>query len=127
MGCVATGNIWTVIQRNYCNEMKTYVIDIDGTICSDSAGQYEKAMPMQARIDLVNKLHDEGNQIIFFTARGMGSSGNNIEAAKEKWFDFTKRQLEVWGVKYHALFLGKPAADHYIDDKGVSPTVFFED
>jgi hypothetical protein len=107
--------------------MKTYVIDIDGTICSDSAGQYEKARPMKARIDLINKLYDEGNQIVFFTARGMGSSGNNIEIAKEKWFDFTIRQLEEWGVKYHALFLGKPSADLYIDDKGVPPAVFFED
>ena len=106
--------------------MKTFVIDIDGTICSDSAGQYEKAVPINSRIDTVNKLYDEGNQIIFFTARGMGSSGNNTEAAKEKWFDFTRNQLEEWGVKYHSLFLGKPAADQYVDDKGISPTVFFE-
>jgi histidinol phosphatase-like enzyme len=106
--------------------MKTFVIDIDGTICSDSAGQYEKAVPINSRIDAVNKLYDEGNVIIFLTARGMGSSGNNIEAAKEKWFDFTKKQLEDWGVKYHSLFLGKPAADQYVDDKGVPAEVFFE-
>jgi len=106
--------------------VKTYVIDIDGTICSDSFGQYEKAEPIKSRIDLVNRLYQEGNRIIFFTARGMGSSENNIEVAKEKWFDFTKSQLEDWGVKYHSLFLGKPAADQYIDDKGVSPEIFFE-
>ena len=106
--------------------MKTYVIDIDGTICSDSFGQYEKAEPIKSRIDLVNRLYQEGNRIIFFTARGMGSSENNIEVAKEKWFDFTKSQLDDWGVKYHSLFLGKPAADQYIDDKGVSPEIFFE-
>lgn len=56
----------------------------------------------------------------------MGSSGNDVELAKSKWFDFTKRQLEEWGVCYHGLFLGKPAADQYIDDKGVSPLVFFD-
>jgi hypothetical protein len=106
--------------------VKTYVIDIDGTICSDSFGQYEKAEPIKSRIDLVNRLYQEGNRIIFFTARGMGSSENNIEVAKEKWFDFTKSQLDDWGVKYHSLFLGKPAADQYIDDKGVSPEIFFE-
>ncbi len=107
--------------------MKTYVIDIDGTICSDSFGQYEKATPIKSRIELINKLFQEGNQIIFFTARGMGSSGNDVELAKSKWFDFTKRQLEEWGVCYHGLFLGKPAADQYIDDKGVSPLVFFDE
>ena len=104
----------------------TYVIDIDGTICSDSFGQYEKAIPIESRIELINKLFQEGNRIIFFTARGMGSSGNNVELAKLKWFDFTKTQLEAWGVNYHELFLGKPAADQYIDDKGISPLVFFD-
>ena len=107
--------------------MKTYVIDIDGTICSDSFGEYEKAKPIKSRIDLVNKLYQDGNRIIFLTARGMGSSGNNSVVANEKWFDFTKKQLDQWGVKYHALFLGKPAADQYIDDKGVAPEIFFGD
>ena len=37
----------------------------------------------------------------------------------------TAEQLNNWGVKYHALFLGKPAGDIYIDDKGIKDEDFF--
>jgi capsule biosynthesis phosphatase len=107
--------------------MKTYVIDIDGTICSDSFGQYEKAEPIKSRIDFVNKLYLEGNQIIFFTARGMKTFENNVNNSINKWEELTKKQLDAWGVRYHKLILGKPAADLYIDDKGINDKVFFKD
>ena len=41
------------------------------------------------------------------------------------FFNFTKEQLEEWGVKHHDLFLGKPAGDLYIDDKGMKDEDFF--
>ena len=59
---------------------------------------------------MVNKLFDEGNEIIIFTARG---STTNID-----WTKQTEKQLSEWNVKYHKLLLGKPYADIYIDDKG---------
>ena len=55
----------------------TYVIDIDGTICSLTDGNYKEAIPLQSRIDKVNELYDEGNTIVFQTARGMGRSKNS--------------------------------------------------
>ena len=106
--------------------MKIYVFDIDGTICSNTFGEYEKAEPIEARINIINNLYDSGNTIIFQTARGMGSSGNNSQFAIEKWHNFTISQLKVWGVRYHQLFLGKPAGDIYVDDKGQNDNNFFE-
>ena len=106
--------------------MKIYVFDIDGTICSNTFGEYEKAEPIEARINIINNLYDSGNTIIFQTARGMGSSGNNSQFAIEKWRDFTILQLKEWGVRYHQLFLGKPAGDIYVDDKGQNDNNFFE-
>jgi hypothetical protein len=41
------------------------------------------------------------------------------------FFDFTVKQLNSWGVKYHELHLGKPAGDIYVDDKGVKDEDFF--
>ncbi len=38
----------------------------------------------------------------------------------------TEKQLKEWNVKYHALFLGKPAGDLYIDDKGIRDIDFFK-
>ncbi len=47
-----------------------YCVDIDGTICTPTIGRdYHKAEPWQDRIKVLNKLYDEGNHIIYFTAR----------------------------------------------------------
>ncbi len=103
-----------------------YVFDIDGTICSKvDDGDYSKAMPYSNRIKTVNRLYDEGNTIIFQTARGMGRSGNSQAFAWTAFERVTRDQLNTWGVKYHSLFLGKPAGDIYIDDKGMRDTDYF--
>lgn len=63
-------------------------------------------------------MFEDGWTIIIFTARGTLSGLDHR--------DLTKRQLSKWGVKHHQLILGKPAADLYVDDKGVSDASFFE-
>lgn len=105
--------------------MKTYIFDIDGTICTNSNGKYRDAVPIISRIKIINDLYRAGNIIIFHTARGMGSSGNNFKIASERWNSFTVSQLSSWGVKYHQIFFGKPAGDIYIDDKGQNDIDFF--
>jgi histidinol phosphatase-like enzyme len=106
-----------------------YVFDIDGTICEKdefSDANYENSKPIKNRVEIVNKLYDEGNTIIFQTARGMGRFENDAEKAIEMFYEFTAKQLSDWGVKYHQLFLGKPAGSLYIDDKGMRDIHFFE-
>ena len=89
--------------------MTNYCIDIDGTICTNTDGNYEEAIPYKERIDLINNLHSEGNKITFFTARGTTTGIN--------WRTLTEKQLHKWGVNYDELLFGKPEADKYIDDK----------
>lgn len=89
--------------------MKTYCFDIDGTICTNTFGKYNDAKPYIDRINEVNKLYNNGNRIIFFTARG-STTGKD-------WSELTKHQLDRWGVNYHKLLFGKPEADYFIDDK----------
>lgn len=88
-----------------------YCFDIDGTICTNTLGSYEEAEPFQNRIEQINTLHNEGNKIILFTARG-STSGIN-------WKRFTEKQLKRWGVSYDELLFGKPEADIFIDDKAI--------
>jgi len=107
--------------------MKTYVFDIDGTICSKTEGDYTKALPKQNRINKINKLYDQGNTIVFQTARGMGRSKNSQAYAYAAFEEMTRKQLNNWKVKFHLLFLGKPSGDYYIDDKGISDEDFFTD
>ena len=61
--------------------MTTYVFDIDGTLCSNSFGNYYLAEPFSERIAQVNKLFFEGHKIFLLTARGMGSSNNEVDLA----------------------------------------------
>ena len=103
----------------------TYVFDIDGTICSLTEGDYENASPFVDRIKKINKLHEQGNKIIYHTARGMGRFNNNGAQAWPEFYSFTVKQLDSWGVKYDRVVLGKPAGDIYIDDKGIKDEDFF--
>jgi hypothetical protein len=109
---------------------KVYVIDIDGTICTNgdcSSCKYEGSIPKLNRIEKINDLYDQGNIIKYFTARGMGRYNDDSDKAKEKFYSLTKMQLDIWGCKYHELILGKPSADIYIDDKAIKDNEFFGD
>jgi hypothetical protein len=90
----------------------TYCFDIDGTLCTNTWGEYEKAEPMPDMIRQVNALYDGGNKIILFTARGTTTGMD--------WRATTEEQLKKWGVRYQELLFGKPQADLYIDDRGMS-------
>lgn len=97
--------------------MTIYCFDIDGTICYTQESNYQLSTPIKERIAIVNKLHEEGHEIHFFTARG---AATGID-----WRELTERQLNEWGVRYHKLIMGKPHADVFIDDKAVNDHVFF--
>lgn len=95
-----------------------YCFDLDGTLCTKENLDYNKSKPFIERINLVNKLYDDGHTILIDTARGSVSGIN--------WEDLTKTQLKKWGVKYHKLRVGvKLDADIYIDDKGINDIDFF--
>jgi hypothetical protein len=94
-----------------------YCFDIDGTLCTNTFGEYHKATPLFTRIDEINGLYALGHEIKLFTARG---TGTGID-----WSEITTHQLAQWGVKYHELIFGKPEADIYVDDRGQSDLDFF--
>ena len=104
----------------------TYVVDIDNTICTQTYGDYSQAKPFFDRIQKINELYDDGNIIIYFTARGMGRGKNSVRIAYDACFNETYEQLVSWGCKFHRLMLGKPYADYYIDDKAISDMEFFK-
>ncbi len=95
-----------------------YVFDLDGTLCATTARDYVASVPHAHRIARVNALYDAGHVIVIDTARGSVSS---IE-----WEPLTRRQLALWGVKYHTLRVGKKTyGDVYVDDKAVNAEEFF--
>ncbi len=95
---------------------KIICFDIDGVICKTSGNQYDKSKPNKKVINLINQLFKK-NRIILFTSRFMGRNKDNASLAKKQGYEFTKKQLKKWKLKYHVLKFGKPSYDIFIDDK----------
>lgn len=104
--------------------MCTYIIDVDGTICTspktiDGKFDYENSIPIMSMIVRLNDLYRNGHKIILFTARNMKTHKGNLELIER----FTRPILENWlrdnRVSYHELIMGKPQGEDvvYVDDK----------
>jgi uncharacterized HAD superfamily protein len=96
--------------------LKNYLIDIDGTICDDIPNEQPERMETaelypEALVTL-NKWFDEGHIITFFTSR------------TEEHRDVTERWLNKHGFKYHGLLMGKPRGGnyHWVDNHMVRAT-----
>jgi CMP-N,N'-diacetyllegionaminic acid synthase len=92
-------------------------VDIDHTICNTNGTDYASSEPMLDRIKKINDLYDEGNTIVYWTARGSVTGIDHSE--------LTKKQFKEWGVKYHELKFGKPPYDLFIDDKNINSENYF--
>ncbi len=89
---------------------RTFCFDIDGVIATIVPGNdYTESQPRREMIANINALHAAGHRIILNTARGTMTG--------KDWRAVTEAQMAAWGVPYHELHFGKPAADYYIDDR----------
>lgn len=94
-------------------ERRTFVIDVDGVVASlVPDNDYAKAEPLDGAIAAINTLYARGHRIVMFTARG---SATGLD-----WVSVTQAQLKRWGLRFHELRFGKPAADYYVDDRLLS-------
>ncbi len=96
--------------------IKNYLIDIDGTICEYVPNEEPERMLTCEEIpgakEQVNKWFDEGHIITFFTSR------------TEEHRDVTEKWLNKHGFKYHGLLMGKPRGGnyHWVDNHMVRAT-----
>ena len=87
-------------------DVKNYLVDIDGTICDDIPNEEPERMATaqvypDALITL-NKWYDQGHIICFFTSRT-----EDHRVVTEAW-------LSEHGFKYHSLLMGKPRGGNFI-------------
>ena len=98
------------------DDIKNYLIDIDGTICDDIPNEEPERMVTAQlypeALETLNKWYDEGHIITFFTSR--------IEEHR----DVTISWLDKNGFKYHGLLMDKPRGGnyHWIDNHMVRAT-----
>jgi len=88
---------------------KKIFVDLDNTLCNTISNDYLNSTPIKERIEFINNLKNEGNEITIWTARGSRSSFDYSE--------LTKKQLDDWGVLYDNILMKKPDYDVYYDDK----------
>jgi len=104
--------------HNKGNKVPVALVDIDETICFYNGDRiYEKAIPNTTNINKINRLHDSGWKVIYWTSRG---SARPNDAARFYYIaNLTKKQLKEWGAKHSELILGdsKPLFDLVVDDK----------
>ena len=99
-------------------EIKNYLIDIDGPITDDVPNEEPERMltcePYLDALEVLNKWFDEGHIITFFTSR------------TEEHRDYTEIWLKKHNFKYHGLLMGKPRGGnyHWIDNHLVKATRF---
>lgn len=100
------------------DEIKNYLIDIDGTITDDVPNEEPERMvtcePYPDALEILNKWYDEGHVITFFTSRTEGHR------------EVTETWLEKHGFKYQGLLMNKPRGGnyHWIDNHIVRATRF---
>ena len=100
------------------DEVKNYLIDIDGTVTDDVPNEEPERMvtcePYPDALEILNKWFDEGHIITFFTSR------------TEEHRSVTETWLKKHGFKYHGLLMNKPRGGnyHWIDNHMVRATRF---
>lgn len=104
---------------------KTYVFDLDGTICTEKEkgthySYFADAKPIMPVIEKMRKLHDNGNKIIISTARHMGTTNGNIGLINARVSHLTIEWLNKHKVPYDEVYFGKPLGDYYIDDRAMT-------
>ncbi len=108
-----------LVNQLVAGEKPIFCFDIDGIIANlVPNGRYQLATPCSTTIEAVRTLYEKGCHIILFTARG---SATGLD-----WQEVTRRQMQEWGVPYHELRFGKPAAEYYIDDRLITLEQVFE-
>lgn len=98
------------------DDVKNYLIDIDGTICDDIPNEEPERMATASHfpdaLETLNSWYDQGHIITFFTSR------------TEEHRQVTEDWLKKFGFKYHGLLMNKPRGGnyHWIDNHLVKAT-----
>lgn len=106
-------------KANITKKTKIYCFDMDGVICKTIKNFYHNSKPIKKSINKINEIYLKGHRVIIFTGRFMGRSNENLNLAKKKGYNLTRKQLKKWKVRYHKLIFGKPSFDYVVDDKSV--------
>lgn len=87
---------------------KVIAVDIDGFVTNGERFWEQEPTPKLGVIEKVNNLYKQGHVVIYHTGRHPSNYEN------------TYAWLVKYGCYFHALRMGKLAAEHYLDDKNAN-------
>ena len=99
--------------------IKSYIFELDGTLCHTHKDDYVNSLPMLERIEEVNLLYSQGNKITIKASRN-GSVEQDLVA-------LTNQQLKDWELDFHELILDCSNPDSVlVSHKSINSEEFFE-
>ena len=103
------------------NNKKRICIDLDGTICytRQNNESYEDVLPLPDAVKTIQTLKNQGFTIIIATSRHMKTCGGNVGEIMVKQGGVILDWLKKHNIPCDELYLGKPLANYYIDDKAI--------
>jgi len=101
---------------------KRFCFDLDNTLVTYPVvpNDYSTCLPIQKNIEMLRYLKRLGNTIIIHTARRMRTHQSNLGRINADIGRLTFETLDKFEIPYDEIYFGKPDADFYIDDKGIS-------
>lgn len=108
--------------RFITNKPKRYCFDLDNTLVTYPKvhGDYSTVEPIKKNIKFVRNLKSKGHTIIIYTARRMKTHNGNTGKLLADIGRLTFETLDNFDIPYDEIYFGKPYADVYIDDLGLS-------
>jgi capsule biosynthesis phosphatase len=102
---------------------KRVCFDLDNTLVTYPLvkGDYTTVKPIERNIRFLRYLKKLGNTIIIYTARRMRTHHGNVGKINADVGKITFDTMDRFEIPFDELYFGKPYADFYIDDLGVSP------
>jgi len=102
---------------------KRICFDLDNTLVTYPLvkGDYTTVKPIECNIRFLRYLKKLGNTIIIYTARRMRTHHGNVGKINADVGKITFDTLNTFEIPFDEIYFGKPYADFYIDDLGVSP------
>lgn len=107
--------------------MKRLVIDIDGTLTQCDTPDYSKVSPKKDVIEALRRYHEEGFEIVLYTARNMRTYNSSMGKINARMLPVLFNWLAQHNVPYDEIWTGKPwcgTEGFYVDDKAIRPDEF---
>jgi capsule biosynthesis phosphatase len=105
------------------------VVDLDGTITTNSDDGYANAEPNVAVIEKLRQYKECGFLITIFSARNMRTYEGNVGKINVHTLPIITAWLVRHGVPYDEILVGKPWCGYdgfYVDDRAVRPDEFVQ-